>query len=127
MSGKGKFIELTHEDLVYHVCNYYKQIEDFLTYYSIKKELCKNQFKTLIKVLRNGGGKYLLDVLDYHFNRADVVDLDLIEVDEEKGIFDCDGDEFTHNQELNVYVNIESKILTQSMETIVWFSYIRLV
>ena len=131
---KAKYIEINDDQLIDSLIDYYKKNDEY-TYLSLKKDQLKNKTKTLERIMEGGGGSNIKKMIETRINKKSILEIDVELISDNILIiinnknFD-DTEEFTYNEELDLYVNVTSKIFVNpdnhGAKEIFWYGYLRL-
>ena len=128
---KAKYIDFNIDTLYCHLMAYYKQQDEY-TYVSLKKDTLRCNYKTIKKLLKNGGGENIKGMLERAFDRDDVVEVEVELIDDGVLIInddDSDGEEYKYNDVLNMYFAESSKVFVRpdlsGAGEVIWLSYLK--
>ena len=129
---KFNYIECTGEVLYDSVINYCKHYDKYL-YYSLHKDALKHTNKTFKKIMKNGGGSYLLDKLN-KINEKIISEEEIELLDDDEIVLLEDDDDNTiykYNEELDMYVYVSSEVFVNpdnhGAEELLFYSYIKII
>jgi len=132
---RAKFIEIDDSDLIDSLINYYKHNDEY-TYLKLRTEQLNGKTKIFERVMKDGGNTNIKTKIQNLMEEenpiqlnVELIDNDILIVIEDDDI-DTD-DEFEYNEELDIYVNISSKIFVSpdnwGAKKIFFFSYIKII
>ena len=107
---KARIIEVTHEDLIDPLIEYYLQNDEYV-YLTLRKEQMKGKYKKFKKLMTDGGGDDVKKEIERLLKLENVNEIDVEVYDDSILISDDESDhEYIYNDELDMYVNVLTKI-----------------
>jgi hypothetical protein len=127
---RGKIIEVTHEDLIDHLIDYYHSNDEY-TYLTLRKEQMKGKTKKFKKLMDDGGGENIKKEIDRLMNAEKVVEIngelddDVLTIDDGECELEC-----VYNDELDMYVHTLTRtgVNADNWGTweVIWYTYVKI-